>query len=301
VAPGTPPGSGCGAIASLSIPWGFSKGDEDLGGYHLVWPRDLVETAGGLLAAGARADARRVLNYLLATQEADGHWPQNMWLDGTPYWSGIQMDETAFPVLLVDLARRVEALGGELSRFWPMVRRAAGYLVRNGPVTQQDRWEEDPGYSPFTLAVEIAGLLVAADFADLSGERQVAAYLRGSVAPGRSWPARGRTTNWQRAAATRRSGSPARSAPSPTKAASCPSRSGMHPTVGCSALRMGGQLRPRGRHDVPDREPELLLKRRYRGADSDALAERASGGLHLLDQVVLGMAGRIAAELAEWC
>ena len=71
-----------------------------------MWPRDLVESAGGLLAAGAREDAHRVLHYLQVTQEADGHWPQNMWLDGTPYWSGIQMDETAFPILLVDLARR---------------------------------------------------------------------------------------------------------------------------------------------------------------------------------------------------
>ncbi len=92
------------SIASLSIPWGFSKGDNDLGGYHLSWPRDLVESAGGLLAAGAHADARRMLYYLQVTQEADGHWPQNMWLDGNPYWGGIQMDETAFPILLVDLA-----------------------------------------------------------------------------------------------------------------------------------------------------------------------------------------------------
>jgi glucoamylase len=168
-----------GAIASLSIPWGFSKGDEDLGGYHLVWPRDLVETGGGLLAAGARTDADRVLCYLRTTQEADGHWPQNMWLDGTPYWSGVQMDETAFPILLVDLARREQGVGaGDASRFWPMVRRAAGYLARNGPVTQQDRWEEDPGYSPFTLAVEIAGLLAAADLAELNDDRPIATYLR---------------------------------------------------------------------------------------------------------------------------
>jgi glucoamylase len=168
-----------GLIASLSIPWGFAKGDDDLGGYHLVWPRDLAETAGGLLAAGAREDVLRVLGYLQVTQEADGHWPQNMWLDGSPYWSGIQMDETAFPILLVDLARREKALNdGDLARFWPMVRRAASFLVRNGPVTQQDRWEEDPGYSPFTLAVEIAGLLAAADLADLNGEAPAAAYLR---------------------------------------------------------------------------------------------------------------------------
>ena len=168
-----------GAIASLSIPWGFAKGDEDLGGYHLVWPRDLVETAGGLLAAGAREDARRVLRYLRATQEADGHWPQNMWLDGTSYWGGIQLDEAAFPILLVDLALREQALRrDELGHFWPMVRKAAGFLVRGGPVTQQDRWEEDPGYAPFTLAVEISALLAAADLADTAAEPSVATHLR---------------------------------------------------------------------------------------------------------------------------
>lgn len=166
-------------IASLSIPWGFSKGDDDLGGYHLSWPRDLVESAGGLLAAGAHSDARRVLYYLQVTQEADGHWPQNMWLDGNPYWGGIQMDETAFPILLVDLANREKALkADDLKRLWPMVRKAAGFLVKNGPVTAQDRWEEDPGYSPFTLAAEIAALLAAADLADLNGEKRVGVYLR---------------------------------------------------------------------------------------------------------------------------
>ena len=168
-----------GAIASLSIPWGFAKGDEDLGGYHLVWPRDLVETAGGLLAAGALHDARRILRYLRATQEADGHWPQNMWLDGTSYWNGIQLDEAAFPVLLVDLALREGALDHtELAAYWPMVRRAVGFLVRGGPVTQQDRWEEDPGYSPFTLAVEISALLAGADVADVAGETRIARHLR---------------------------------------------------------------------------------------------------------------------------
>jgi glucoamylase len=168
-----------GLVASLSIPWGFSKGDNDLGGYHLVWPRDLVESAGGLMAAGAKAIACRVLRYLQVTQEADGHWGQNMWLDGTPYWDGVQMDEAALPVLLVDLAFRERMLDqdGRCS-LWPMVWHAAGYLVRNGPVTQQDRWEEDPGYSPFTLAAEIAALLVAAEMADEHGEFHAAQYLR---------------------------------------------------------------------------------------------------------------------------
>jgi len=70
-----------GVIASLSIPWGFDKGDEDLGGHHVVWPRDLVETAFGFLAAWAPSDAIRVLRYLESTQESDGRWAQNMWLD----------------------------------------------------------------------------------------------------------------------------------------------------------------------------------------------------------------------------
>jgi glucoamylase len=166
-------------IASLSVPWGFAKGDDDLGGYHLAWPRDLVESAGGLLAAGMNADARRVMEYLRVTQEADGHWPQNMWLDGRAYWGGVQMDETAFPILLVDMACREGAFDcSEAAKFWPMIRRAAGFLVRNGPVTPQDRWEEDPGYSPFTLAAEIAALLAAADQGERIGERRIAAYLR---------------------------------------------------------------------------------------------------------------------------
>ena len=168
-----------GLIASLSIPWGFSKGDDDLGGYHLVWSRDMVETAGGLLAAGAHEDVRRVLSYLQTTQLADGHWPQNMWLDGSPYWNGIQMDETTLPILLLDLARREKALiEGDVARFWPMVQKAAGYLIRNGPVSPQDRWEEDPGYSPFTVAAEVAGLLAAADLAELNREGSMAVYLR---------------------------------------------------------------------------------------------------------------------------
>jgi glucoamylase len=165
-------------IASLSIPWGAEKGDDDLGGYHLVWPRDLVETAGGLLAAGARTDALRVLEYLRVTQSANGSWPQNMWVDGEPYWHGIQLDETALPILLVNLLQRDGVPVDVICSFWPMVRRAASYIVTQGPVTPQDRWEEEPGFAPFTVAVEIAALLVAADLAEQCGEPSVATYLR---------------------------------------------------------------------------------------------------------------------------
>ena len=41
-----------GVIASLSLPWGEIHGDKDIGGYHLVWPRDAYESASALLALG---------------------------------------------------------------------------------------------------------------------------------------------------------------------------------------------------------------------------------------------------------
>lgn len=170
-------------IASLSTPWGESRGDEakewGTGGYHLVWPRDLVESAGGLLAAGAKPEALRVLGYLRATQMADGHWPQNMWASSAQFWPGIQLGETAFPILLLDLLRRDGGLpNNDLARFWPMVRRAVSYIVRSGPSTQQDRWEDQIGYTPFTLAAVIAALLIAAELADDQDEAAVATYLR---------------------------------------------------------------------------------------------------------------------------
>ncbi len=156
-----------GIIASLSIPWGFSKGDDDLGGYHLVWPRDLCETAGALLACGAETAVRRILRYLRATHEADGSWPQNCWLDGSAYWGGVQLDECAFPMLLLGLAWLEGALRRpELQDYWPMVKSAAGYVMRNGPRTRQDRWEENAGYTPYTIAVAISALLAAAEVAE---------------------------------------------------------------------------------------------------------------------------------------
>ncbi|HSR11132.1 MAG TPA: glycoside hydrolase family 15 protein [Thermodesulfobacteriota bacterium] len=168
-----------GIVASLSTPWGEDRGDEDKTGYHVVWTRDLTEGAGALLAMGAKEESLRVLRYLQVTQDSDGHWPQSMWLGGAAAMDGIEMDETALPILLVDLARREGLLKGVgLDRFWPMVRRAASYVLKNGPVTQEDRWERDPGYSPFTLGAEIAGLLAAADLAQIAGEEGAASYLR---------------------------------------------------------------------------------------------------------------------------
>lgn len=163
-------------VAGLSIPWGFARGDEDIGGYHVIWPRDMVQAAMGKLACEDVDSARRTLFYLKCTQESDGNWPQNMWLDGTPNWMGTQMDGTSFGVILADALRRDNQLGDRHP--WEMIRSAAGFLVRNGPVTEQERWEENSGYSPNTMAVEIAALLAAADFAEKESNHDIAEFLR---------------------------------------------------------------------------------------------------------------------------
>lgn len=160
-------------VASLSIPWGESKGDEDLGGYHLVWPRDLMQSAVGLLAAGLRETPRRALIWLACLQDASGELPQNSWIDGEAYWRGLQLDEVAAPVLLAWRLREAEALGGFDP--WTLVSRAAAYLMLNGPVTRQERWEEASGYSPSTLAAILAALVCTAEFARERGDEASAA------------------------------------------------------------------------------------------------------------------------------
>jgi glucoamylase len=167
-----------GYVASLSIPWGFSKDDSDLG-YHLIWSRDMVEVAGGLLAGGAYAEVKRVLSFLQTTQQTDGHWAQNMMVNGQPFWNGIQMDETALPILLINLAIREKILTqSEIKKLWPMVRKAALYIILNGPISPEDRWEEDPGYTPFTLAAQISALLVTAELAETNDDIIAARYFR---------------------------------------------------------------------------------------------------------------------------
>jgi len=148
-------------VASASIPWGQSKGDDDLGGYHLVWTRDMVQTAGAMIACGRAETARRALVYLACTQEPDGGFAQNFWVDGRPYWSGVQLDEVAFPIVLAWRLWKTNGLG-EMD-IYPFVERAAGFLVAHAPITHQERWEENSGYSPSTLAAVISGLICAAE------------------------------------------------------------------------------------------------------------------------------------------
>lgn len=144
-------------VASMSVPWGNTT--DTLGGYHLVWPRDATLTAFAFLAANQLRDARSILSHLIATQLSDGRWAQNYFPSGEPFWNGVQLDEAAFPVLL---AAKLRELGdGELPGTAQMVRNAVRFVARTGPCSEQDRWEENPGVSPFTLAVAVSALVAA--------------------------------------------------------------------------------------------------------------------------------------------
>ena len=162
-------------VASMSIPWGEAKGDGDMGGYHLVWTRDLVHSATALLATGQMSTPLRALIWLAAMQRPNGSFPQNSWVDGKAYWTGLQLDQVALPMLLARRLYEHHALG----LFDPrtMIVRAGSYLILQGPVTSQDRWEEAAGYSPSTLAVIIAALASTAQWASESGTTEAGDFI----------------------------------------------------------------------------------------------------------------------------
>ena len=163
-------------IASLTIPWGEARDDKQgKGGYHLVWTRDMVESAMGLLAAGDTQAPLRALIYLAARQEEDGSFPQNFWVNGDAFWKGMQLDEVAFPVVLAWRLHQFQLLG----QFNPhvMVKRAVSFLLHSGPVTGEERWEEASGYSPSTLAAILSAFICAASFARAEQDTGTAAFL----------------------------------------------------------------------------------------------------------------------------
>jgi glucoamylase len=175
-------------IASPSMPWVWggvgangnrlldNRGADDTSGaYHLVWSRDLYQIATALLAAGDRGGAERALTYLFERQQKpDGSFPQNSYVDGTQRWENVQLDEVAFPLVM---AWQLGKNDGATYR--NHIKKAADYIVANGPATPQERWENQGGYSPATIAAEIAGLVCAADIARTNGDRSSAnRYLR---------------------------------------------------------------------------------------------------------------------------
>jgi glucoamylase len=165
------PGAG---IAALATPWGdFVNADDccvfdtNHGGYQAVFGRDLYEVATAQLAAGDTDAANRYLDFLLNRQlQADGSLPRNSQVNGAPLPGDTQLDEVSYPLILAWQLNRTDAAT------WPKVKRAADFIVNHGPQTAKERWEESSGFSPSTIAAEIAGLICAADIADKNGDTQ---------------------------------------------------------------------------------------------------------------------------------
>jgi glucoamylase len=158
-------------VAAPNMPWIWGHEDPS-GPYHLVWSRDLYQIATALIAGGDRAGASRALDFLFTVQQKpDGSFPQNSRVDGTPVWGGLQLDEVSFPIVLAYQLRRTDA------QTWSHVKRAADFLLgfsqdgNRAPWSPQDRWENQSGYSPATIASEIAGLVCAAYIARANGDQ----------------------------------------------------------------------------------------------------------------------------------
>ena len=167
-------------IASPTMAWVWGQLPGYNGPYHLVWSRDLYEMATAEIAAGYRAAAERAVTYLWTRQqEPNGCLPQNSHVDGSPEWTGLQLDEVADPILLS------WQLGHTDADTWSHVERAAGCILANGPVTQE-RWENAIGYSPSSIAAEIAGLVCAAQIAQANGANDAAAQYRATADDWRS-------------------------------------------------------------------------------------------------------------------
>ncbi len=168
-------------IASLTIPWGTAvdaNGSTDGGkGYHFVWARDEYQQVSSMLAAGDTQAAKNAVNWLFTRQQLpDGHFPQTSNVDGTQQQTNVQLDETAFPIVLAWQTGQFDK-----AFYQQHIAKAADYLVANGPKTQQERWEETGGYSASTISDEIAALTVAADIARKTGDTAGAAVYQSTA------------------------------------------------------------------------------------------------------------------------
>jgi glucan 1,4-alpha-glucosidase len=174
-------------VASLASPWGqaVSAGDAPngaavyFGSYREVFSRDLYEAFTGLLADGDLGTARDTVRFLFGHQQlADGRFPRNSLLNGqaAPDTGGDQLDESSYPILMAWQA----GLAGDAT-LWPGIRRAADFVVAHGPSFGSERWEEQGGYSPSTIAAEIAGLVAAGAIADTQHDPAAARVYRSTA------------------------------------------------------------------------------------------------------------------------
>ncbi len=165
-----------GNIASLSVPWG-GDGNGNTGGtgYRMVWSRDLYHVFTAFLAIGDKAAAERALDFLFKIQQKeDGSFPQNSGLDGKQGWGSLQMDEVGYPLIMAWQIGKFDK-----DTYEKHIKKAADFIVAKGPFSPQERWEERPGYSPSTIAAQIAGLVCAADIAKRNGDTASAeTYLK---------------------------------------------------------------------------------------------------------------------------
>jgi glucoamylase len=164
-------------VASLASPWGqsvpagvTSNGEPSyFGSYREVFSRDLYEIFTGLMADGDVATARAATLFLFDRQQLpSGAMPRNSLLNGeaAPDTGGLQLDETSYPILMA----QESGLGSDTALWQDHIRPAADFLVANGPSDGVERWEEQTGYSPSTIAAEIAGLTAASAIAASHGD-----------------------------------------------------------------------------------------------------------------------------------
>ncbi|MCF2909235.1 glycoside hydrolase family 15 protein [Pseudoalteromonas sp. DL2-H2.2] len=183
-------------IASLSNPWGDTvAAEQGHTGYKAVWVRDFYQVAMAFLAMGDPQTALTAFEYLEKVQVTDktpgnhgdtGWFLQKTHVDGELEWVGVQLDQTAMPIMLAWKLWQAGVLSDEKLAYWykRMLQPAAEFLVDGGlakilwndtqitpPATQQERWEEQDGYSPSTTAAIIAGLVAASDIAKLAGDK----------------------------------------------------------------------------------------------------------------------------------
>ncbi|MBC7540235.1 MAG: hypothetical protein H7281_15525 [Bacteriovorax sp.] len=168
-------------IASLSVPWGELQKEnpnQEIGGYHLIWPRDLFNVSVALLNSGDYPAALRALRFLKKIQYKEGSgtwnlnpriipkvgaWPQNTWVTGRSYWEGFQLDQTAFPIhLFYHILQKTpqEDQAALMTEFQPMLSSALNFIATYGPWTHQERWEENFGISPSSFSAAAAALII---------------------------------------------------------------------------------------------------------------------------------------------
>ena len=134
-----------------------------------MFARDLYEAFTGLLVAGDVQTARAATLFLFdRQQQADGSMPRNSLTNGKPApdTGGLQLDETSYPILMAWQS----GLAHDATLYRKHVIPAADFLVAHGPSDGVERWEEQSGYSPSTIAAEIAGLTAAAHIAAVNGD-----------------------------------------------------------------------------------------------------------------------------------